>query len=66
MCEYCEKQKEIQSCNFGGIAKARIVGAEINVWGDGSKIKWLRTVYNPSFKISYCLMCGRKLTETED
>lgn len=31
MCEYCEKHKEIKSCNFCGRAKARIVGAEIDV-----------------------------------
>ena len=61
MCEYCNKQTEIQSCNFGGIAKARIVGAEINVLGDERKIKWFRTVYNPAFRIKYCPMCGRKL-----
>lgn len=66
MCEYCEKQKEIKSCNFGGRAKAVIVGDEIDIWGDKTKIRWFKEIYAPSFKISFCPMCGRKLTETED
>lgn len=61
MCEYCEKRKEIKSCNFCGRAKMRIVGAEIDVSGDKEKIRWFRSIYAPAFKINYCPMCGRKL-----
>lgn len=61
MCEYCEKRKEIKSCNFCGRAKARIVGAEIDVSGDEKKIRWFRSIYAPAFRINYCPMCGRKL-----
>ena len=61
MCEYCEKRKEIKSCNFCGRAKVRIVGAEIDMWGDKNKIRLFKSIYNPTFKINYCPMCGRKL-----
>lgn len=61
MCEYCEKQKYIKSCNFCGRAKARIVGAEIDISGDEKKIRWFKSIYAPAFKINYCPMCGRKL-----
>ncbi len=61
MCEYCEKLKEIKSCNFCGRAKARITGTEIDVWGDKKKIRLLKDIYNPRFIIKFCPMCGRKL-----
>lgn len=61
MCEYCEKRKEIKSCNFCGRAKARIVGAEIDLWGDKRKIGLFKDIYNPRFVIKFCPMCGRKL-----
>lgn len=61
MCEYCEKRKEIKSCNFCGRAKATIVGEEIDISGDGKKIKLFKDIYAPAFKINYCPMCGRKL-----
>lgn len=61
MCEYCEKQKYIKSRNFCGRAKARIVGAEIDISGDEKKIRWFKSIYAPAFKINYCPMCGRKL-----
>lgn len=63
MCEYCEKRKEIKSCNFCGRAKARIVGAEIDVWADGKKIRLFRDIYAPAFKINFCPMCGKDLRE---
>lgn len=61
MCEYCEKRKEIKSCNFCGRAKAVIVGAEIDVRGNKNKIRLFKDIYAPAFKINYCPMCGRKL-----
>lgn len=61
MCEYCEKRKEIKSCNFCGRAKARIIGAEIDISGDEKKIRWFRSIYDPAFRINFCPMCGRKL-----
>lgn len=66
MCEYCEKRKEIKSCNFCGSAKAVIVGAEIDIWGDKKKIGWFKNIYAPAFKINYCPMCGRKLSEVSE
>ena len=63
MCEYCEKRKEIKSCNFCGRAKATIVGDEIDIWGDKRKIRWFKDIYAPGFRINYCPMCGRKLVE---
>lgn len=61
MCEYCEKRKEIKSCNFCGRAKARITGNEIDMWGDEKKFRLFESIYNPAFKIRFCPMCGRKL-----
>lgn len=66
MCEYCEKQKYIKSRNFCGRAKARIVGAEIDISGDEKKIRWFKSIYAPAFKINYCPMRGRKLTDEEN
>lgn len=69
MCEYCEKGKEIKSCNFCGRAKMRIVESEIDVRGDKEKIRWFGSIYAPAFRISYCPMCGRELesdTATND
>lgn len=63
MCEYCEKQKEIKSCNFGGSAKVRIVGEQIDIYGDKKKIRWFKNIYAPRFIINYCPICGQKLTE---
>lgn len=63
MCDFCEKQKEIKSCNFCGMAKARIVGTEIDIWGDGNKIRLFKNIYAPAFKINFCPICGRKLSE---
>lgn len=63
MCEYCEKRKEIKSCNFCGSAKAVIVGIEIEIHGDKNKVRCFKHIYAPSFKINYCPMCGRKLSE---
>lgn len=65
MCEYCEKQKEIKSYNFCGRAKARVCGDEIDIWGDEKKFRMFRSIYNPAFRIAYCPMCGRKLSEVE-
>ena len=63
MCEYCEKRKEIKSCNFCGMAKARINGTEIDIWGDSNKIRLFSNIYAPAFKINYCPMCGQQLSE---
>lgn len=63
MCKYCEKRKEIKSINFCGRAKARIVGADINIFGDSKKIRLFKNIYAPRFKINFCPMCGRNLNE---
>lgn len=68
MCEYCEKQKIITSCNFGGGARIRIYkrGYEDNkgmleMQGEGNIFKIFKRYYCPRFDINYCPMCGRKL-----
>lgn len=66
MCEYCEKRKEIKSCNFCGRAKAVITGAEIDIWGDEKKIRLFKNIYAPAFKINFCPICGRKLSEVSE
>ena len=63
MCDFCKKGKEIKSYNFCGRAKVTIVGNEIDIWGDKKKIRWFKDIYAPSFRINYCPMCGRKLSE---
>lgn len=63
MCEYCEKHKEIKSCNFGERARIRILGDSLDIFGDKKKIKWLENIYAPRFIVSYCPMCGRKLND---
>ena len=61
MCDFCEKGKELKSNNFCSAATMRIIGKEIDICGDGNKIKWFKRVYQPSFPIHYCPICGRKL-----
>lgn len=61
MCDLCEKGRELKSNNFCGAATMRIIGKEIDICGDGNKIKWFKRVYQPSFPIHYCPMCGEKL-----
>lgn len=61
MCEYCEKGKELNSSNFCGSAKAQILGNYFDVRGDEKVIKWFRRIYQPSFWINFCPMCGKKL-----
>lgn len=63
MCEYCEKRKEIKSRNFCGRTKARIIGTEIDIWGDEKKIRLFKDIYAPAFKINFCPMCGKDLRE---
>ena len=67
MCEYCEKGKELKSCNFCGSAKAIIsISKEctlLDIWGDESKFHIFKRIYRPRFDINYCPMCGRKLVE---
>lgn len=67
MCEYCEKQKEIKSCNFCGSAKAIISSSKdcklLDIWGDESKFQIFKRIYRPRFDINYCPMCGRKLED---
>ena len=63
MCEYCEKEKVLKSSNFCGAAKMQIIGEFLEVQGDSHKIKWFNRIYQPSFMINYCPMCGRKLEE---
>lgn len=66
MCEYCEKRREIKSCNFCGREKAMIVGDEIDIWGDEKKISLFKNIYQPAFKINFCPMCGRELSNCEN
>lgn len=61
-----KKKKEMRSINFGGSAKARVVGDEINVYGDEKRIKWLNRIYNPAFRINFCPICGRRISDEKN
>lgn len=61
MCKYCEKGIKFSSSNFCGSAKAQILGDCLNIYGDETKIKWFKRIYQPRFKIFRCPMCGRRL-----
>ena len=68
MCEYCEKQKVLKSCNFAGGANVIIYknGFEDNIGmlemqGDENVFKIFKKYYYPRFDINYCPMCGRQL-----
>ena len=74
MCEYCEKNKVLKSCNFAGSGEIRIYykGFEkgigmLELQGDGMKAKIFKHLYCPRFDILYCPMCrkeaGRVKTE---
>lgn len=63
MCEYCEKKKKIKSCNFCGSATLLVLGNVLDIYGDEKKFSIFKRIYRPSFYISYCPMCGRKLTK---
>ena len=63
MCKYCEEDVELTSSNFCGSARARIGGNYLDVLGDKKVIKWFERIYQPSFYIFYCPMCGKKLKE---
>lgn len=67
MCQYCEKRKELRSCNFCGSAKMIISVSEnisiLDIFGDEKKFNIFKRIYRPRFDINYCPMCGRKLTK---
>lgn len=66
MCQYCEEQKVLKSCNFCGSASLQITGDFIDVYGDENKFKIFKRIYRPSFIIKYCPLCGRKLVEDKN
>ncbi len=61
MCEYCEKRKELKSCNFCGSATLSVSGKILEVQGNEKKFNIFKKIYCPRFDINYCPMCGRKL-----
>lgn len=65
MCEYCEKNKIVKSCNFCGSAKMRISADKemplLEVQGDEKKFHLVKRIYCPRFDINYCPICGRDL-----
>ena len=64
MCDYCEKRKEIKSCNFAGSAKMIVSVGEFNIldiYGDESKFNIFKRIYRPRFDINYCPMCRQKV-----
>ena len=63
MCKYCEEEVELISSNFCGSARARIGRNYLDVIGEKKVIKWFERIYQPSFHIYYCPMCGKKLEE---
>ena len=67
MCEYCEKNKVLKSCNFAGSGEIRIYykGFEkgigmLELQGDGMKAKIFKHLYCPRFDILYCPMCRKE------
>lgn len=68
MCDYCNKYKELSSINFCGRGKMRIFKNEIDIYENKSNIidLFFRRIYNPTFKINYCPMCGRQLNDTSN
>lgn len=70
MCEYCEKEKALNSCNFCGDAKITIykkgfqkhIGM-LEVQGNEKTFQLFKRIYCPRFDIKYCPICGRKLGE---
>lgn len=61
MCKYCEEGVEFSSSNFCGSAKAKISTHYLDIHGDKEIIKWFKRIYQPSFCINFCPMCGKKL-----
>ena len=61
MCKYCEDGIELSSSNFCGSAKMMVGSNWLDVRGDKKVIKWLRRIYQPSFRINFCPMCGKRL-----
>jgi len=57
MCEYCEKEKVLKSCNFGGSANLMVIGKYLDIYGDENKFNIFKRIYRPSFYINYCPMC---------
>lgn len=64
MCEYCDKNKILKSCNFAGSGKLTIhktrfeenIGL-LELQGDGIKAKIFKRLYCPRFEVNYCPMC---------
>jgi len=63
MCEFCENEKIIKSCNFCEEANMRVAGTTLDVQGNKEKFNLFKRIYEPRFIIRYCPMCGRKLSE---
>ena len=63
MCKYCDKKAELNSSNFCGSARARVIGRHLDIIGDKKIIKWFEKIYQPRFFINYCPMCGKNLEE---
>ena len=63
MCEYCEERKELKSSNFCGSASMRICGNYMDIYGDEKKFNIFKRIYQPSFHINYCPMCGKRIGE---
>lgn len=61
MCEYCEKKRELKSCNFCGSAGLFVSGDTLDIYGDEKVFHIFKRIYRPRFEVNYCPMCGRKL-----
>ena len=67
MCEFCENNKILRSCNFAGSGEIRIYnrGFEkgigmLELQGDGMKAKIFKNLYCPRFDINYCPKCRKE------
>ena len=68
MCDFCEREILLPSCNFCGGAKLIIhqEGFEsdigmLELYGEECKFPIFRKVYRPRFDINFCPMCGKRL-----
>lgn len=73
MCEYCEKNKVIRSCNFAGSGEIRVYKTKfeyntglLELQGNSAKARIFKKLYCPRFEINYCPMCGKKLVNTKE
>lgn len=61
ICGYCNGKRTLKSSNFCGSAELRIVGEDMEIFGDESIFHLFKRIYKPRFRVFYCPMCGKPL-----